>query len=104
MGRKFTLAVGLGAGFILGSKAGRKPYEAFRRVIHRIRHTRPVAKGVEAVADKASDAVRIQGIEFSERAADRVHSRIMGTGALAPEDVRIESVRVEEVTDDVEWR
>lgn len=91
MGKKLTLAVGLGAGFLLGSKAGPQYYEGFKNTLVRIRNTKLVSRGVEAVADRAADTVRIQGFAASEKAANAVHRKIMG-----PQTLMVEAEVVEE--------
>ena len=78
MGKKMTFAFALSAGFLLGSKAGPKYYEGFKRGLTRLRHTRVVSKGLEKVADKAADAVRIQGVAVTEKVAENVHRKIVG--------------------------
>ncbi len=78
MGKKTTFAFALGAGFLLGSKAGPKYYEGFKRGLTRLRHTRLVSSGLEKVADRAADAVRIQGVAVTEKLAEDVHRKIVG--------------------------
>ncbi len=78
MKSKLTLAFGLVAGFLLGSKAGPKPWEMFSNGLRRLRNTRMVSAPIEKVADGVSGAVRRKGIEMSDRAADAVHRTIVG--------------------------
>lgn len=78
MKTKVTLTVGLLTGFLLGSKAGPKPWEIFSSGLRRLRHTRLVSRPIEHVADSVSGAVRRRGVAMSDRAADAVRRTIVG--------------------------
>lgn len=78
MGTKFTLAAGLLVGFLLGSKAGPRYYEAFASGVRRIRNTAVVARPLESAADHAAGYVRNVGEELTERAASNVYRKIAG--------------------------
>lgn len=94
MGKKLTLAVGLGAGFLLGSKAGPQYYEAFKASMGRLRRTRLVSRALESTADKAADAVRIQGFTATEKMAEKVHRKIAGPSLLIETEVVEDTARV----------
>lgn len=87
MGKKLTLAFGLGAGFLLGSKAGPKYYEAFKASMVKLRHTKLVSGALESAADKAADAVRIQGFTATEKMAEKVHRKIAGPSLVIEAEV-----------------
>lgn len=78
MKTKVALVMGLFTGFLLGSKAGPKPWEAFASGMQRLRRTRLVSRPIEHVADSVSGAVRRSGVAMSDRAADAVHRTIVG--------------------------
>ena len=80
MGMKFTLAAGLAAGFLLGSKAGPAPYEAFASGMRKLRNTRMVAVPIEAAAEQAAGVVRSKGEQLTDRAANSVYRKISGVG------------------------
>lgn len=80
MRTKITLAFGLITGFFLGSRAGRKPYEALVRFGRRLRATRAVSRPIEAAATGVSQFVRARGENLTDRAASGVYNRIVAIG------------------------
>lgn len=80
MRTRLTLAAGLAVGFLLGSKAGPKPYEAFQSGMRWLRGTRVVSVPIEATAHNVSELVRAQGEKMTDRAANSVYQRIAGVG------------------------
>ena len=78
--RKLATLFIFGLGFLLGSKAGRAPYDKFKAIVGRIRQTKAVSKPIESTADKISGAVRSKGVELADRAADATYNRITGLG------------------------
>lgn len=96
MRTRFTLAVGLVVGFLLGSKAGPKPYQVFQSGVRRLRNTRMVAAPIEATAQNVSGLVRSQGEKMTDRAASNVYQKIAGIGQ-GPLVVEARVTQVEEV-------
>ena len=80
MRTKFTLAVGLTAGFLLGSKAGHRPYEMFVSGLRRLRNTALVSRPIEATAEQVSGFVRTRGEAMTDKAASSVYRKIAGVG------------------------
>ena len=61
--KKLAFVIGLGVGFVLGSKAGSGPYEALEGKVRSLRH-RP---DVEQVVDRAKGAASEQVTEVVEK-------------------------------------
>lgn len=80
MGTRATLAAGLAVGFLLGSKAGPRPYEMFVSGLRRLRNTRAVATPIEATAEGVAGFVRSHGESMADRAASSVYRKIAGVG------------------------
>ena len=70
----------LALSFLLGSKAGRRPYESFMKLMKKIRRSNFVSKPIEAVADRASNAVRAHGTALADKAADATYTKIANIG------------------------
>ena len=84
MGTKTGIILGLGIGYVLGTRAGRERYESIRSAATRIRSTPMV-----------SDAVRVQGERVTDRVADVVKERLFGGSPSRGEYVDVE-VEVED--------
>ncbi|MFM6974335.1 MAG: YtxH domain-containing protein [Agromyces sp.] len=97
---KILFGVGLGLGYVLGTRAGRKRYEQLKAVAGSLWNTEPVqhsvdaAKGfalsytgdaAEAVLDGVKKLIRIatRGAERAERAADETVSEVLDAAAQA---------------------
>lgn len=78
--RKIFTLLTFGLGFLLGSKAGRKPYDKFMEVMHKIRQTNIVSRPIEATANKAADMVRSRGNAMTDHWADATYRSIAGSG------------------------
>ena len=83
-------------GFLLGSKAGPKPYKTFRAGMRWLRGTRAVSAPIEATAYNVSELVRSQGEKMTDRAASTVYQKIAGAGK-GPLVVEARVTTVEEV-------
>lgn len=81
MGMKFGVLVGLGIGYVLGTRAGREQYERIREASHRLRRTPLVARPLDAAGQKVSDIVRAQGEAVTDKVADAVKERLFGAPA-----------------------
>ncbi|PHP53223.1 protoporphyrinogen oxidase [Actinomyces ruminis] len=83
MASKLPFIIGLGAGYVLGTRAGRAQYE-------RIKHRPPswpisfVREKVSAASNRASNFVRTQGEAVTDKVADAVKERLFGTPASQP--------------------
>lgn len=100
MGTKLTFALGLTVGFLAGSKAGPRYYDAFVAGLRRLRRTRVVSRPIEAAADQASQYVRNVGEELTDRAASSIHRKIAGAG----QGPLVVEARITEVEGGVERR
>lgn len=81
MGMKFGVLVGLGIGYVLGTRAGREQYERIRETTHRLRRSPLVARPLDAAGQKVSDIVRSQGEAVTDKVADAVKERLFGAPA-----------------------
>ncbi|WP_231367324.1 MULTISPECIES: YtxH domain-containing protein [unclassified Schaalia] len=81
MGMKMGLVVGLGVGYVLGTRAGREQYDKIRTVASKVRRVPIVAKPLDAAGAKASDIVRAQGERVTDKVADMVKERLFGAPA-----------------------
>ena len=72
MGTRFGLLLGLGAGYVLGTKAGREQYEKIRIGASKLRRFPVVAKPLDAAGEMGSDIVREQGERVTDMVADVV--------------------------------
>lgn len=79
MGTKAGLAIGLGIGFVLGSRAGRERYEQIREAAGRIWRSPLFAGPVADTAQRAADLAREAGARATDRAAEAVKQRLFGT-------------------------
>ncbi len=91
MGTKWGIAVGLGLGYVLGTKAGRERYEQIRAAASRMRRVPIVAKPLDRAGERVSDAVRAQGERVTDKVADAVKERLFG----GPSASRAEYIDVE---------
>jgi hypothetical protein len=86
--KKFLLLVGVGVGFVLGSKTGHGPYERLDRAVRELSGRRRVKHAVDTVTDKAEDfkesAVNAATAKFSE-ARGKVSAK---TSAMSSADSR----------------
>ncbi len=89
---KIFFTITLLTGFLLGSKTGPKPWEAFSGALRRLRRTRLVSRPIESTANNVSGFVRARGFEMSDRAADAVHRKIVGDHPIVIEARVMETV------------
>lgn len=81
MGTKFGVLVGLGAGYLLGTRAGREQYDKIREQASKLRRVPVVARPLDAAAEKVSDMVRNSGEAVTEKVADAIKERLFGAPA-----------------------
>ncbi|WP_067779312.1 protoporphyrinogen oxidase [Actinomyces vulturis] len=90
MPSKMTFLVGLGAGYVLGTRAGRAQYERIKATASSVAQSPSVRSRVEAVQDKLHDVVRQQGEVVTDKVAQAVKDRLFGNqtaGTKQPIDV-----------------
>ncbi|WRS30895.1 hypothetical protein U6G28_04205 [Actinomycetaceae bacterium MB13-C1-2] len=77
--KKIGTILALGVAFLLGSKAGPKPYAAVKRLATRLRHTAVVSRPIEGAANHAADIVRERGMAVTDRMAEATYRSIAGS-------------------------
>ncbi len=89
MGRKGTLLLGLGAGYVLGARAGRERYESLKRRARAIAEDPRVRRAVETARGQAStllssarQVATARGKEMTSKVAQKLPSRL--TAKLPP--------------------
>ncbi len=75
---KTGIILGLGVGFVLGTRAGREKYEQIKEMSRAVRGWPIVARPLDAAADKAAQAVRDKGNELSDALAETVKEKVFG--------------------------
>lgn len=81
MSTKFGIILGLGIGYVLGTRAGRGQYDKLRAHASRLRQVPLVARPLDAAAEKVSEAIRIQGEVVTDKVADAIKERLFGAPA-----------------------
>jgi hypothetical protein len=97
--RKITFLVGVGAGFVLGSRAGRKPYEQLESRVRTIAN-RP---DVQDAAGQVKSAVKAQAKAVPDKVSNKLPTCLSdSTDEVAgPDDAVVVPVDVVVVPDDV---
>ena len=85
MASKIPFILGLGAGYVLGTRAGRAQYERIKAAATRIVERPSVRNKVDSASTKASNFVRQQGEAVTDKVADAVKERLFGAPASAAE-------------------
>lgn len=98
MGTKFGVVMGLGLGYVLGTRAGRERFEQIRSAAARVRRMPVVSKPLDNAGQKVSDAVRAGGERVTDKVADAVKERLFGGGSTA-RDAEYVDIEVEETED-----
>ena len=99
MGTKTGILIGVGIGYVLGTRAGRERYEQIRANASKLRRFPIVARPLDAAGQKMSDIVRAGGEQVTDKVADAVKERLFGTpsakssGQSQPVDAGEASVR-----------
>ena len=78
MTSKLPFVIGLGAGYVLGTRAGRAQYERIKAAATRIVERPSVRNKVDSASTKASNFVRQQGEAVTDKVADAVKERLFG--------------------------
>ena len=84
MGTKTGILIGLGIGYVLGTRAGRERYEQIRANASKLRRFPVVARPLDAAGQKISDLVRAGGEQVTDKVADAVKERLFGAPASQP--------------------
>ena len=98
MGTKIGVVLGLGLGYVLGSRAGRERFEQIRSTASRVRRMPLVARPLDNAGQKVSDAVRAGGERVTDKVADAVKERLFGGGG-STRDAEYVDIKVEETDD-----
>ena len=72
MAGKIPFILGLGAGYVLGTRAGRAQYERIKTAASKVAEQPFVRTRVDAASSHVKQAVRTQGEAVTEKVADRV--------------------------------
>ena len=78
MAGKIPFILGLGAGYVLGTRAGRAQYERIKTAASRVAEKPFVRNKVDAASDRAGQFVRRQGEAVTDKVADAVKDRLFG--------------------------
>lgn len=84
MGTKTGILIGVGIGYILGTRAGRERYEQIRANASKLRRVPIIARPLDAAGQKMSDLVRAGGEQVTDKVADAVKERLFGAPASQP--------------------
>lgn len=97
MASKIPFILGLGAGYVLGTRAGRAQYERMRATASRLVDQPFVRSRVDAASSRASAFVRRQGEAVTDKVADAVKERLFGAPAApasSPTVVEVDDAEV----------
>lgn len=78
MAGKIPFIIGLGAGYVLGTRAGRAQYERIKATASRVAEQPYVRQKMDAASARVGRAVRTQGEAVTEKVADAVKERLFG--------------------------
>ena len=92
MSGKIPFILGLGAGYLLGTRAGRAQYERIKATAVKIVEQPFVRTRVDAAASKVSKIVREQGEAVTDKVADAVKERLFGAQATSPTETAVVKV------------
>lgn len=91
MGKKLGFLLGIGAGYVLGTRAGRERYESIKETTKWLWHAPMVERPVTAARSKMGGVIKQQGEAVTDKVADAVKERLFGT----PPTKSVEVVEVE---------
>ena len=86
MAGKIPFILGLGAGYVLGTRAGRAQYERIKSAALKVAEQPFVRTRVDAASSHVKQAVRTQGEAVTEKVADAVKERLFGTPSTKDSD------------------
>lgn len=97
MASKIPFVLGLGAGYLLGTRAGREHYDRIKTTVGKVAENPAVKERTQAAQARVQDAVRQQGEIVTDKVAEAVKERLFGQPApvqnTAPVDVGQAEVR-----------
>ena len=97
MAGKIPFILGLGAGYVLGTRAGRAQYERIKSAASRVAEQPFVRTRVDAASSHVKQAVRTQGEAVTEKVADAVKDRLFrGPADSAASSSPARAVRVDD--------
>lgn len=77
--KKLTLLVGIGIGYVLGSRAGRERFEQIRSGTRKVASSAPV----QAATEKAQEAVKEGATAAAHVVAEKVHRGADASATIA---------------------
>ncbi|KGF02914.1 hypothetical protein [Actinomyces urogenitalis] len=84
MASKIPFILGLGAGYVLGTRAGRAQYERIKAAATRVAEQPFVREKVDSASAKATSFARQQGEALTDKVVDAVKERLFGAPAQQP--------------------
>lgn len=103
MASKIPFLIGLGAGYVLGTRAGRAQYERIKATASRVAEQPFVREKVDAATSRASSFVRQQGEVVTDKVADAVKETLFGGRTRdegqteTPDPIRVDEAQVRSV-------
>ena|SRR5699024_3440536 len=90
---KVLFVLGLGVGYLLGSRAGREHYEKVKAQAKNVWENPAVQEKVSAAEARIGDVVREQGANVAEKISDTVKSKLASDddSSVGAEDVQAPS-------------
>ncbi|MDK8835865.1 YtxH domain-containing protein [Actinomyces urogenitalis] len=84
MASKIPFILGLGAGYVLGTRAGRAQYERIKAAATHVAEQPFVREKVDSASAKATSFARQQGEALTDKVVDAVKERLFGAPAQQP--------------------
>ena len=84
MAGKLIFVLGLGTGYVLGTRAGRARYERMKARAVRVMEQPFVRSRVDAVSTRIVNAVHSQGETITDKVADAVKERLFSSRPAQP--------------------
>ncbi|WP_172119249.1 YtxH domain-containing protein [Actinomyces faecalis] len=81
MASKIPFILGLGAGYVLGTRAGRARYERIKAAATRVAEQPFVREKVDSASAKATSFARQQGEVITDKVVEAVKERLFGAPA-----------------------
>ncbi|QPL05218.1 MULTISPECIES: YtxH domain-containing protein [Actinomyces] len=103
MASKLPFILGLGAGYVLGTRAGRAQYERIKSAASRVAEQPFVREKVDAATTRAASFVRQQGEAVTDKVADAVKETLFSgrtrkeEPTAAPQPIHVDEAQVRSV-------
>lgn len=78
--KKMSFLLGLGVGFLLGSRAGTGPYEQVQATVQSVSGRPKVQESVDTVKDAVQDRVD----QIADQVSEQVPGKVPATGSTSP--------------------